>query len=114
MTEELAKLPKIGHAQGLCYAFDSLYVVVSTRNSSSGCGVFRLLDTDGDDMFDKLRSSNCSDSRPASTARTPLFPPQTASTSMIGNQTKVPADYSHSRVPEVWGEDHCFRPCSIS
>ena len=27
MTPELAKLPKIGHAQGLCYAFDSLYVV---------------------------------------------------------------------------------------
>ena len=54
MTPELAKLPKIGHAQGLCYAFGSLYVVVSSRSSTLGCGVYRLLDTDGDDNFDKL------------------------------------------------------------
>ena len=46
-TEAQKKLPQIGHAQGLCYVFDSLYVVVNSRSSVTGAGVFRLLDTDG-------------------------------------------------------------------
>ena len=37
-TEAQKKLPQIGHAQGLCYAFDSLYVVVNGRNSPTGSG----------------------------------------------------------------------------
>ena len=53
-TEAQKKLPQIGHAQGLCYAFDSLYVVVNSRSSVTGAGVFRLLDTDKDDQFDKI------------------------------------------------------------
>ena len=48
-TDEQKKLPMIGHAQGLCYAFDSLYVVVNSRSSSTGAGVCRLLDTNKDD-----------------------------------------------------------------
>ena len=107
MTEELAKLPKIGHAQGLCYAFDSLYVVVSTRNSSSGCGVFRLLDTDGDDMFDKLVELKLLGLTAGEHGPHAIIPAPDGKHLyvVIGNQTKVPADYSHSRVPEVWGED---------
>ena len=54
LTPELLKLPNIGHAQGLCYAFDSLFVVVNSRISPTGSGVFRLRDTDGDDQFDEL------------------------------------------------------------
>ena len=73
MTPELAKLPKIGHAQGLCYAFDSLYVVVSSRSSTMGCGVFRLLDTDGDDKFDKLVKLKFLAIRRASTVLMPSF-----------------------------------------
>ena len=42
----------IGHAQGLLYAFDSLYVVV-TKQAHGGRGVYRIFDTDGDDRFDK-------------------------------------------------------------
>ena len=53
-TEAQKKLPQIGHAQGLCYAFDSLYAVVNSRSSVTGAGVFRLLDTDKDDQFDKI------------------------------------------------------------
>jgi len=107
MTEELAKLPKIGHAQGLCYAFDSLYVVVSTRNSSSGCGVFRLLDTDGDDMLDKLVELKLLGLTAGEHGPHAIIPAPDGKHLyvVIGNQTKVPADYSHSRVPEVWGED---------
>jgi len=107
MTAELAKLPKIGHAQGLCYAFDSLYVVVSTRNSSSGCGVFRLLDTDGDDNFDKLVELKILGLTAGEHGPHAIIPAPDGKHLyiIIGNQTNVPDDYSHSRVPEVWGED---------
>ena len=107
MTEELAKLPKIGHAQGICYAFDSLYVVVSTRNSSSGCGVFRLLDTDGDDNFDKLVELKILGLTAGEHGPHAIIPAPDGKHLyvIIGNQTRVPADYSHSRVPEFWGED---------
>ena len=40
----------IGRAQGLLWAFDSLYVHVS----GSGSGFYRLRDTDGDDRLDKV------------------------------------------------------------
>jgi putative heme-binding domain-containing protein len=107
MTEELAKLPQIGHAQGLCYAFDSLYVVVNTRNSSSGCGVFRLLDTDGDDNFDKLIELKKLGLMAGEHGPHAIIPAPDGKHLyvVIGNQTKVPSDYTHSRVPEFWGED---------
>jgi putative heme-binding domain-containing protein len=38
-------------AQGLLWAFDSLYVVC---NGGPGSGLYRLKDTDGDDQFDKV------------------------------------------------------------
>ena len=107
MTEELANLPKIGHAQGLCYAFDSLYVVVNTRNSASGCGVFRLLDTDGDDNFDKLIELKKLGVLAGEHGPHAIIPAPDGKHLyvVIGNQTKVPSDYTHSRVPEFWGED---------
>jgi glucose/arabinose dehydrogenase len=104
------KLPNIGHAQGLCYAFDSLYVVVNSGSSSTGSGVFRLLDTDGDDQFDKLvtikaLSATGGEHGPHAVLPTPdgkhLY-------IVMGNQTALPKDYTHSRVPEVWGEDQLF------
>jgi len=47
----LAEGLSIGGAQGLCHAFDALYVSVSSDGES---GLFRLRDTDGDDRFDEL------------------------------------------------------------
>ena len=107
MTEELAKLPKVGHAQGLCYAFDSLYVVVSSRSSTMGCGVWRLRDTDGDDQFDELVELKKLGDTAGEHGPHAILPAPDGKHLyvVIGNQTKVPADYSHSRVPEVWGED---------
>ncbi|MEC7393515.1 MAG: hypothetical protein VX839_01400, partial [Verrucomicrobiota bacterium] len=104
MTPELAKLPKIGHAQGLCYAFDSLYVVVSSRSSTMGCGVYRLLDTDGDDNFDKLVKLKYLGDTAGEHGPHAIIPAPDGKHLyvIIGNQTKVPSDYTHSRVPEVW------------
>lgn len=43
----------IGQAQGLLYAYDSLYVVVN-GNAAQGSGLYRVRDTDGDDRFDEV------------------------------------------------------------
>ena len=56
---EKLNLP-IGHAQGLLYAYDSLYVTVNLYRTSKekvaqGSGFYRVLDTDGDDRFDKVK-----------------------------------------------------------
>ena len=44
----------IGHAQGLLWAFDSLYVVVNAGNVPNGSGLYRLRDTNGDDKLDQI------------------------------------------------------------
>lgn len=44
----------IGEAQGLLYAFDSLYVMVNGR-AAQGSGLYRVLDTNGDDKFDEVK-----------------------------------------------------------
>lgn len=103
----LSKLPNIGHAQGLCYAFDSLYVVVNSRRSETGSGVFRLLDTDGDDQFDKIVTIKQLAATGGEHGPHAILPAPDGKHLYVvmGNQTQLPADYTHSRVPEVWGED---------
>jgi putative heme-binding domain-containing protein len=106
----LRKLPNIGHAQGLCYAFDSLYVVVNSRASSTGSGVFRLLDTDGDDQFDKVVTIKKLAATGGEHGPHAVLPAPDGKHLYVvmGNQTELPADYTHSRVPEVWAEDQLF------
>ena len=102
-----SKLPLIGHAQGLCYAFDSLYVVVNSRSSSTGAGVFRLLDTDQDDQFDKIVTIRKLSATGGEHGPHAIFlaPDGKHLYVVMGNQTQLPEDYSHSRVPELWAED---------
>ncbi len=104
------KLPKIGHAQGLCYAFDSLYVVVNSRRSETGSGVFRLLDTDGDDQFDRIVTIKKLDATGGEHGPHAILPAPDGKHLYVvmGNQTQLPKDYTHSRVPEVWAEDQLF------
>ncbi|WP_206106486.1 c-type cytochrome [Ilyomonas limi] len=48
---------KMGFAQGLLYAFNSLYVMVNDEGDtalSKPSGLYRLQDTNGDDQFDKV------------------------------------------------------------
>lgn len=43
----------LSSAQGLCWAFDSLYALV-TKNAKTPSGLYRVRDTDGDDRLDKV------------------------------------------------------------
>ena len=112
-TEAQKKLPQIGHAQGLCYAFDSLYVVVNSRSRIHGhnwAGVFRLLDEDGDDDFDKIVTVKKLAATGGEHGPHAIFPAPDGKHLYVvmGNQTQLPEDYTHSRVPEVWAEDQLF------
>ena len=74
---KIEKIPAdIGMAQGLLYAFDALYVVV---NGGEKSGLYRVTDTNNDDVFDKIELLRKFDGGGANTARTPSSRTRTAS-----------------------------------
>lgn len=96
----------MGHAQGLLYAFDSLYVVVNDK-AHGGRGLYRVRDTDGDDKFDKVEllkkfEESGGEHGPHAVV---LGPDKKSLYIVVGNQTALPEGYDISRVPEFWGED---------
>ena len=96
---------EIGSAQGLLYAFDSLYVMVNDEKYQ-GRGLYRLRDTNGDDKFDDLKLlrklQGGGEHGPHAIL---LSPDQQSLYVIIGNQTKL-TDINSSRVPLIWSEDH--------
>jgi len=103
---KIEKIPvDMGAAQGLLYAFNSLYVVVND-NKHGGRGLYRLRDTNGDDMFDSVeRLKKFEESGGEHGPHAVILGPDGKSLHVIcGNQTKLP-DYDVTRVPPFWGED---------
>lgn len=95
----------IGHAQGLLYAFNSLYAVVNSE-AHQGRGLYRIMDADQDDHFDTVKllkkfEEQGGEHGPHAVV---LGPDRRSLYIVVGNQTPLP-DYDVSRVPEVWGED---------
>ncbi|MGH7170026.1 MAG: c-type cytochrome, partial [Gemmataceae bacterium] len=94
---------KITGAQGLLWAFDSLYAMV---NGGPGSGLYRLRDTKGDDQFDKvvkLRSIAGGGEHGPHAVR--LAPDGKSLYFVCGNHTNLPAKIDASRNPSNWGED---------
>lgn len=95
----------IGGAQGLLYAFDSLYAVLNT-GEHGGRGLYRITDSNGDDKFDKkelLRKFEESGGEHGPHAVV-LGPEGESLYIVVGNQTPV-TEVDSSRIPQVWGED---------
>ncbi len=93
---------KISGAQGLLWAFDSLYVMVN----GGGSGLYRLRDTKGNDQFDevvKLRSIAGGGEHGPHAVR--LSPDGKSLYFVCGNHTDLPAQIEASRLPRNWGED---------
>lgn len=105
----------IGMAQGMLYAFDSLYININaSRNSlqgtaaAEGPGVYRLTDTTGDDQFDKVEylvpmSDQAGEHGPHALV---LSPDGERIFFCSGNQTDVPESAKGGAVPRHWSEDH--------
>ena len=94
----------IGSAQGLLFAFGSLYVNV---NGGRANGVYRLTDTNGDGTYDKkqhvLPLAGGGEHGPHALI---LSQDGKRIITCAGNMTKLPENIARSRVPQVWDEDH--------
>jgi putative heme-binding domain-containing protein len=103
---KVEKIPvDIGDAQGLLWAFDSLYVMVNSKRYPSG--LYRVRSSKGDGELDEvklLRKLKAEGNEHGPHAI--LLAPDGKSLFVVcGNQTPL-TTFDRSRVPTVWGEDH--------
>jgi len=95
----------IGEAQGLLWAFDSLYVVVN-RGRKYDSGLYRVRDTDGDDRLDNVELLRKLDGGGEHGPHAVILAPDGKSLYVVaGNATALTA-IDGSLVPRVWGEDN--------
>lgn len=102
----------MGYAQGLLYAFNSLYVMVNhnpNEKFSQPTGLYRIQDLDGDDQFETITQirelkGQQGEHGPHSMKVTPdgkgIY-------LIAGNHVDVPEMNSY-RLPRVWNEDNLF------
>ncbi|MFD1144502.1 c-type cytochrome [Larkinella insperata] len=101
----------MGYAQGLLYAFNSLYVMVNNRASQrfpKPSGLYRLQDTDGDDQFDKVTLLRELQGEGEHGPHSVVLSPDKKSLYVVaGNHTDVPKMDAY-RLPSNWQEDNLF------
>lgn len=98
----------LGHAQGLAWAFNSLYVVVSRFEEEPGyrSGLYRVRDTDGDDQFDTVDTLRTFEGAGEHGPHSVVPGPDGESLYVIaGNHTELPSSFA-ARVPPVWRNDN--------
>lgn len=94
----------ITSAQGMLWAFDSLYICV---NGGPGSGFYRATDSSGDGELDnvtKLKAFSGGGEHGPHGLR--LSPDGKSIYVIAGNHTNTPADFDSSRIPANWSEDH--------
>jgi putative heme-binding domain-containing protein len=95
----------IGEAQGLLWAFDSLYVVVN-GSAQFKSGLYRVRDTNGDDKLDSVATLRTLDGGGEHGPHAVILAPGGKSLYIVaGNATQLPA-LAGSDVPRIWGEDN--------
>jgi putative heme-binding domain-containing protein len=104
---KIQKLPvDIRAVNGMIWAFDALYVGVNDYEKKIDSGLYRISDSDGDDELDKVELLRAMEARGDHGVHALLLAPDKKSLILVtGNGTK-PTEFSSSRVPPVWGEDH--------
>jgi putative heme-binding domain-containing protein len=96
---------ELGMAQGLLYAFDSLYVMCA-EEKPHGRGLYRVRDTNGDDQFDDVKLLRKMEGGGEHGVHAILPSPDGKTLTIVsGNQTKL-TEINSSRVPLLWSEDH--------
>jgi putative heme-binding domain-containing protein len=94
---------KLSAAQGLLWAFDSLYAVVN----GPGSGLHRLRDTDGDGLVDSDEFCMPLQGSGEHGPHAVILSPDKKSLFVVGgNHTKLPTTIAGSRIPQNWNEDH--------
>ncbi len=109
-TEVTALDLELGHAQGLLWAFNSLYVVVNSEEGVAGhsSGLYRVTDSDGDSELDSVHTlvefEGWGEHGPHGII---LGPDGTSLYLIAGNHTELPDIYT-AIVPPVWQTDQLF------
>ena len=95
----------LGEAQGLLWAFDSLYVVVNRGNRYQS-GLYRVRCPDGE-HFGKVELLRKIDGGGEHGPHAVLLSPDGKALYVVcGDGTKMMSPLAKSRVPRIWGEDH--------
>lgn len=95
----------LGHAQGLACAGDVLYVMVN-GSVAQGIGLYRVVDSDGDDQYDDSRRVTPLVGGGDHGVHGVVLSPDGQSLYMIaGNDAPPPEPLASSAVPQVWQDD---------
>ena len=104
---DIEKIPvDIRAANGLLWAFDSLYVAVNDYEKKMESGVYRLTDSNGDDQLDKVEKLRGMQARGDHGVHALILSPDQKSIYLITGNNTTPVEANRSRVPMDWGEDH--------
>ncbi len=95
----------IGESQGLCWAFDSLYVVVNSGGDKHHSGLYRVRDTDGDDQLDRVTCLRSIDGEGEHGPHAVVLGPDNKLWIVAGNFTRLPEPIDDYRRPKNWAED---------
>ena len=94
----------IGGAQGLLYAFDSLYVVVN-QHEGKPSGLYRVRDTNGDDKYDSVQLLRAIEGGGEHGPHAVILTPDGKSLLVVsGNHTKL-TPINRAYLPTGWKED---------
>lgn len=99
----------LGEAQGLCYAFDALYVI--TNSGKYPRGLYRVTDSNHDDTLDKVEPLRLFPNQGGEHGPHAVLPGPDGQSLyvVIGNQTPL-TEMNASRVPRHWAEDNLLEP----
>ena len=97
----------IGHAQGLLWAFNSLYVVVNGGGiAGHGSGLYRVIDTNGDDKLDKVETLKKINGGGEHGPHDVILTPDKKNLYVVaGNHTQLPTKLAGKRNPSAFEED---------
>jgi len=100
---------QMGYAQGLLYAFNSLYVMVNHRGNEEfekTSGLYRLQDTDNDDQYDSITLLKALNGAGEHGPHSIVPSPDGKSLYVIaGNHTDLP-EMDAYRLPKSWKDDN--------
>ena len=111
-NEEETKVEKIdlpiGHSQGMLYTHGALYVVVN-GSAAQGNGLYKVRDTDGDDIFDEVTLLKKFEGGGEHGPHAVRLGPDGALYVIAGNFTKPPAGYDPLSPHRNFAEDHLLK-----
>jgi len=109
---EMITSAPVAAAEGVLYAFDSLYY---NANRNGNAGVYRMRDLDGDGTYDETRviRNRAGDGSDHGTHTLQLTPDRAMISVISGNATRM-TPHNRSRVPEIWGEDNLVMRMDLS